>query len=84
VIISVCKSCSKENCRFCQGTCLSCHDEVCAFVSAVGIAVDGLQVCVVPSLNVRSIVNTPISVGCKVFVWSCKRSKFPWVVKKER
>jgi hypothetical protein len=27
---------------------------------------------------VSTIVTLPISVGCKVFVWCCKRSKLPW------
>lgn len=59
---------------------IACQDGVCAFVSAVGVAADGLQVCTsfVPGPNVTSIVTMPISVGCKVFVWCCKRSKLPW------
>jgi len=42
---------------------IACQDGICAFVSAVGVT---------------AIVTMPISVGCKVFVWSCKRSKLPW------
>jgi len=57
-----------------------CQDGICAFVSAVGVAADGLQICTsfIPGPNVTAIVTMPISVGCKVFVWCCKRSKLPW------
>ena len=57
-----------------------CQDGVCAFVSAVGVAADGLQVCTsfIPGPNVTAVVTMPISVGCKVFVWCCKKSKLPW------
>ena len=59
---------------------VACQDGVCAFVSAVGVAADGLQICTsfVPGPNVTAIVTMPISVGCKVFVWCCKKSKLPW------
>lgn len=59
---------------------VSCRDGVCAVVSAVGVAADGLQICAsfIPGPNVTSIVTMPISVGCKVFVWCCKKSKLPW------
>ena len=59
---------------------IACQDGICAFISAVGIAADGLQVCTsfIPGPNITSIVTIPISVGCKVFVWCCKRSKLPW------
>lgn len=59
---------------------LACQDGVCAFVSAVGVAADGLQICTsfIPGPNVTSIVTIPISVGCKTFVWCCKKSKLPW------
>ena len=59
---------------------IACQDGVCAFISAVGVAADGLQICTsfVPGPNVTTIVTMPISVGCKVFVWCCKKSKLPW------
>lgn len=59
---------------------IACKDGVCAVVSAIGITADSLQICTsfIPGPNVTSIVTTPISVGCKVFVWCCKRSKLPW------
>ena len=57
-----------------------CQDGVCAVVSAIGVCADGLQICTsfIPGPNVTAIVTIPISVGCKVFVWCCKRSKLPW------
>ena len=59
---------------------VACQDGVCAFVSAVGVVADGLQICTsfVPGPNLTAIVTTPISVGCKVFVWCCKKSKLTW------
>ena len=59
---------------------VACQDGVCAFVSAIGVAADGLQICTsfIPGPNMTALVTTPISVGCKVFVWSCKKSKLPW------
>jgi hypothetical protein len=58
----------------------ACNDGVCFIVSCVGVAADSLQVLasLAPGPNVTSLVTTPISVGCKVFVWCCKRSKLPW------
>ena len=59
---------------------LACQDGICAFVSAVGVAADGLQICTsfIPGPNVTAVVTMPVSVGCKVFVWCCKKSKLPW------
>lgn len=59
---------------------LACQDGICALVSGVGVAADCLQICAsfIPGPNVTSIVTMPISVGCKAFVWCCKRSKLPW------
>ncbi len=59
---------------------IACQDGICAVVSAVGVAADSLQICTsfIPGPNVTAIVTIPISVGCKVFVWCCKRSKLPW------
>jgi hypothetical protein len=60
---------------------LACQDGVCAVVSAIGVVADGLQICTsfIPGPNVTAIVTMPVSVGCKVFVWCCKKSKLPWV-----
>ena len=59
---------------------LACQDGICAVVSAVGVAADGLQICTsfIPGPNVTVIVTMPVSVGCKVFVWCCKKYKLPW------
>ena len=59
---------------------VACQDGVCAVVSAVGVAADSLQICAsfIPGPNVTAVVTMPISVGCKVFVWCCKKSKLPW------
>lgn len=57
-----------------------CQDGICAFVSAVGVAADGLQICTsfILGPNVTTVVTMPVSVGCKVFIWCCKKSKLPW------
>lgn len=59
---------------------LACQDGVCAFVSSVGCLADTLQIAVsfVPGPNITALITTPVSVGCKVFVWCCKKSKLPW------
>ena len=59
---------------------IACQDGLCALISSIGVAADGLQICTsfIPGPNVTSIVTMPISVGCKVFVWCCKKSKLPW------
>jgi hypothetical protein len=59
---------------------IACQDGLCAVISAAGLAADGLQICTsfIPGPNVTAMVTLPISVGCKVFVWACKKSKFPW------
>ena len=59
---------------------LACQDGICFCVSCVGTAADSLQIVAsfVPGPNVTALVTTPISVGCKVFVWCCKRNKLPW------
>jgi hypothetical protein len=59
---------------------IACQDGFCAVVSAIGLAADGLQICTsfIPGPNVTVIVTLPVSVGCKVFVWCCKKSKLPW------
>lgn len=59
---------------------IACKDGVCAVVSAIGVAADGLQICTsfIPRPNVTAVFTMPVSVGCKVFVWCCKKSKLPW------
>ena len=59
---------------------LACRDGVCFVVSCVGVTADVLQVATsfVPGPNITSIVTIPVSMGCKTFVWCCKRSKLPW------
>jgi hypothetical protein len=59
---------------------IACKDGICAFVSAIGVTADGLQICTsfIPGPNVTALVTMPISLGCKVFVWCCKKSKLPW------
>lgn len=59
---------------------VSCGDRVCATVSAVGCVADGLCLVTnfIPGANVTTVVTIPVSVGCKTFVWCCKRAKLPW------
>ena len=59
---------------------LACQDGICFCVSCVGTAADSLQIVAsfVPGPNVTALVTTPISLGCKMFVWCCKGSKLPW------
>jgi hypothetical protein len=59
---------------------VACGDGVCAAVSAVGCLADGLTLMTnfIPGPNVSTIITVPVSVGCKTFVWCCKRSKLPW------
>lgn len=59
---------------------VACQDGVCALISVIGVTADGLQICTsfIPGPNVTAILTMPISVGCKVFVWCCKKSKSPW------
>jgi hypothetical protein len=59
---------------------IACQDKVCPVVSTVGCTADSLQILAsfVPGPNVTTLITTPVSVGCKVFVWCCQRSKLPW------
>jgi len=59
---------------------IACSDGICAVVSGIGCAADSLQIVAsfVPGPNITAVLTTPISVGCKVFVWCCKKSKLPW------
>ena len=59
---------------------LACQDGTCFVVSCIGVAADGLQ-CIasfVPGPNVTALVTTPVSWGCKSFVYCCKHSRLPW------
>ena len=59
---------------------LVCQDGVCFVISCIGISADSLTIAAsyVPGPNVTSLVTIPISIGCKSFVWACKKSKLPW------
>ena len=59
---------------------IACQDKLCATVSAIGVCADGLQIAAsfIPGPNVTAVVTMPVSYGCKVFVWCCKRAKLPW------
>jgi len=59
---------------------LACADGVCAAVSMVGCAADGLQFLTsfIPGPNVTSVITIPVSVGCKGFVYCCKKGRVPW------
>lgn len=59
---------------------VACQDGMCATISAIGVVADGLQICTsfIPGPNVTAVVTLPVSVGCKIFVYCCKRSKLPW------
>ena len=49
---------------------LAYQDGICFFVSCVGTTADSLQIMAsfVPGPNVTTLVSTPVSWGCKVFV----------------
>ena len=60
---------------------IACQDGVCAVVSGIGVCADGLSIATsfIPGPNVTTVVTVPISVGCKVFVYCCKKAKkMPW------
>lgn len=60
---------------------VACQDGVCAVVSAVGVCADGFSIATsfIPGPNVTTVITVPVSVGCKTFVWCCKRAKkMPW------
>lgn len=60
---------------------LKCQDGVCAVISGIGCAADTLQIVgsFVPGPNITAVITTPVSVGCKVFVWCCKRGQVIWL-----
>lgn len=58
-----------------------CQDGVCAVVSGIGVCADGLSMATsfIPGPNVTTLITVPVSVGCKVFVYCCKKAKrMPW------
>jgi hypothetical protein len=59
---------------------VSCADGVCAVVSGIGVGADLLTTFTnfVVGPNVSTVVTIPVSVGCKTFVYCCKRAKLPW------
>jgi hypothetical protein len=60
---------------------IACQDGVCAVVSGIGVCADSLSIATsfIPGPNVTTVITVPISVGCKVFVYCCKRAKgMPW------
>ena len=60
---------------------LACQDGVCAVVSSIGVCADCLAMATsfIHGPNVTTVITIPISIGCKTFVWCCKRAKkMPW------
>ena len=60
---------------------IACQDGICAVVSGIGVCADSLSIAAsfIPGPNVTTIVTVPVSVGCKVFVYCCKKAKkMPW------
>lgn len=60
---------------------VACTDGVCSVVSGVGVCADCLSIATsfVPGPNITSVLTVPVSVGCKVFVYCCKKAKHvPW------
>ena len=60
---------------------VACQDGVCAVVSGIGVCADGLSMAAsfIAGPNVTTVVTVPVSVGCKVFVYCCKKAKqMPW------
>lgn len=60
---------------------VACQDGICAVVSGIGVCADGLSMAAsfIPGPNVTTVVTLPVSVGCKVFVYCCKKAKkMPW------
>ena len=57
------------------------QDGVFAIISGIGVCADGLSMAAsfIPGPNVTTVVTVPVSVGCKVFVYCCKKAKkMPW------
>jgi len=60
---------------------VACQDGICAIVSGVGVCADGLSMAAsfIPGPNMTTFITVPVSVGCKVFVYCCKKAKrMPW------
>nr|QYB19012.1 hypothetical protein [Climaconeis cf. scalaris]QYB19141.1 hypothetical protein [Climaconeis cf. scalaris] len=56
---------------------IACQDDVCAVVSSIGVCADSLSAAAsfIPGPNVTAVITVPVSVGCKVFVFCCKKAK---------
>jgi hypothetical protein len=62
---------------------VACQDGICAVGIGIGICTDGLSIAAsfIPGPNVTTVITIPVFVGCKVFVFCCKKAKrMPWVV----
>ena len=60
---------------------VACQDGLCAVVRGIGVCADVLSMTTsfIPGPNVTSVITVPISVGCKVFVYCCKKAiNMPW------
>ena len=60
---------------------VACQDGACKVVSGVGVCADGLSIAAsfIPGPNVTTGLTVPVFVGCKVFVYCCKKAKkMPW------
>ena len=60
---------------------VACQDGICAIVSGIGVCADGLSMAAsfIPGPNMTTLITVPVSVGCKVFVYCCKKAKrMPW------
>lgn len=56
---------------------VACQDGICAVISSIGVCADGLSMAAsfIPGSNVTTVVTVPVSVGCKVFFYCCKKVK---------
>lgn len=56
---------------------VACQDGIYAAVSCVGVCADGLSMAAsfIPGPNVTIVITAPVLVGCKVFVYCCKKAK---------
>jgi hypothetical protein len=55
----------------------ACQDDVCAVVSSIGVCANGLSMAAsfIPSPNVTTVITVLVLVGCKVFLYCCKKVK---------
>lgn len=60
---------------------ITCQNGVCVVASGIGVCADALSMAAsfILGPNVTRVVTVPVSVGCKVFVYFCKKAKkLPW------